>query len=58
MGAVVENNPMIEGFSGRDYLQFVGRMRNLSPADRQTRIQSLAAYFLEQPRDLDKAIGG
>ncbi len=57
LGAITESNPLIEEFTGWQYLQFVGALHQLEKAELQARIKSLFAFFFDEESDLHKRTG-
>ncbi|MCC9165780.1 ABC transporter ATP-binding protein [Pontibacter harenae] len=58
LGALCEDNPLIEEFTGIEYLNFVARLYNLSPTETEERITSLTNYFFNDRESLHKNIAG
>ncbi|WP_242917052.1 ABC transporter ATP-binding protein [Pontibacter liquoris] len=58
LGALCEDNPLIEEFTGLEYLSFVARLYRLSPAETEERITSLTNYFFSDKESLQKNIAG
>ncbi|PRY08890.1 ABC-2 type transport system ATP-binding protein [Pontibacter ummariensis] len=58
LGALCEDNPLIEEFTGLEYLTFVSKLHRLSPAESEERISSLTNYFFSDPESLQKNIAG
>jgi ABC-2 type transport system ATP-binding protein len=58
LGALCEDNPLIEEFSGQEYLNFVARLYRLSPAEADERITSLTNYFFSDKESLNKNMAG
>ena len=58
LGALCEDNPLIEEFTGLEYLNFVAKLYRLSPQEAQERISSLTNYFFTDKESLDKNIAG
>ncbi|MDX5421756.1 MAG: ABC transporter ATP-binding protein [Hymenobacteraceae bacterium] len=58
LGALCEDNPLIEEFTGLEYLTFVSKLYNLSAADAEERINSLTNYFFTDREALHKNIAG
>ncbi|GAB3830603.1 hypothetical protein GCM10028895_46890 [Pontibacter rugosus] len=58
LGALCEDNPLIEEFSGIEYLTFISKLYGLSPSDAETRINSLVNYFFTDKESLHKNVGG
>lgn len=58
LGALCEDNPLIEEFSGVEYLNFVAKLYRLSPDEAEERISSLISYFFTDKESLHKNIAG
>lgn len=58
LGALCEDNPLIEEFTGLEYLNFVAKLYKLSPAEAEERISSLTNYFFTDQESLQKNIAG
>jgi ABC-2 type transport system ATP-binding protein len=58
LGALCEDNPLIEEFTGLEYLNFVAKLYKLSPAEAEERISSLTSYFFTEKGSLYKNIAG
>lgn len=58
LGALSEDNPLIEEFTGLEYLNFVAKLYKLSPAETEERITSLTNYFFTDKESLNKNIAG
>ena len=58
LGALCEDNPLIEEFTGLEYLNFVAKLYRLSPIEAQERIASLTNYFFTDKESLHKNIAG
>jgi ABC-2 type transport system ATP-binding protein len=58
LGALCEDNPLIEEFTGLEYLNFVAKLYKLSPAEAEERISSLTSYFFTDRESLYKNIAG
>jgi ABC-2 type transport system ATP-binding protein len=58
LGALCEDNPLIEEFTGLEYLTFVAKLYRLSPAEADERITSLTNYFFTEKESLYKNIAG
>lgn len=57
LGAITENNPIIEEFTGWQYLQFVGKLNNVPKSELKSRIDSLFGFFFDEESDLHKRTG-
>lgn len=58
LGALCEDNPLIEEFTGLEYLNFVAKLYKLPEAEAQQRISSLTNYFFTDKESLHKNIAG
>jgi ABC-2 type transport system ATP-binding protein len=58
LGALCEDNPLIEEFTGLEYLNFTAKLYKLNPAEAEERIQSLTNYFFTDHESLQKNIAG
>lgn len=58
LGALCEDNPLIEEFTGLEYLNFVAKLYCLSPSDAGERIASITNYFFTDKESLHKNIAG
>ncbi|WP_347160151.1 ABC transporter ATP-binding protein [Pontibacter chitinilyticus] len=58
LGALCEDNPLIEEFTGLEYLNFVAKLYRLDPAETEERISSLTNYFFSDRESLHKNIAG
>ncbi|GAA4425850.1 ABC transporter ATP-binding protein [Pontibacter saemangeumensis] len=58
LGALCEDNPLIEEFTGLEYLNFVSRLYRLAPEEAAQRIASLTNYFFTDRESLHKNIAG
>lgn len=58
LGALCEDNPLIEEFTGLEYLNFVAKLYKLSAAEADERITSLTNYFFTDRESLHKNIAG
>lgn len=58
LGALCEDNPLIEEFTGLEYLSFVARLYKLSATEAEERIASLVNYFFSDKQGLHKNIAG
>ncbi|MCJ8164670.1 ABC transporter ATP-binding protein [Pontibacter sp. E15-1] len=58
LGALCEDNPLIEEFTGLEYLNFVAKLYRLSPQESEQRIASLTNYFFSDQDALHKNIAG
>lgn len=58
LGALCEDNPLIEEFTGLEYLNFVAKLYRLSPIEAGERIASLTNYFFTDKESLYKNIAG
>ncbi|RDV15861.1 ABC transporter ATP-binding protein [Pontibacter diazotrophicus] len=58
LGALCEDNPLIEEFTGLEYLNFVAKLYRLSPKEAVERISSLTNYFFTDKESLYKNIAG
>jgi ABC-2 type transport system ATP-binding protein len=58
LGALSEDNPLIEEFTGLEYLNFVAKLYKLSPEETVERITSLTNYFFTDRESLNKNIAG
>jgi len=58
LGALCEDNPLIEEFTGLEYLNFVAKLYHLAPEDAAQRITSLTSYFFTDKESLHKNIAG
>lgn len=58
LGALCEDNPLIEEFTGLEYLNFTAKLYKLSPAEAEERISSLTNYFFTDQESLQKNIAG
>ena len=57
LGALCEDNPLIEEFTGLEYLNFVSKLYNLPTAEAAERIKSLTNYFFTDQESLHKNNG-
>ncbi|MGE5679833.1 MAG: ABC transporter ATP-binding protein [Bacillota bacterium] len=55
-GSVFENNPLIEEFTGENYLKFVGMLYNVPSDELMHRIQTITEYFFPDSKDLRRSI--
>ncbi|MBC5772530.1 ABC transporter ATP-binding protein [Pontibacter sp. KCTC 32443] len=58
LGALCEDNPLIEEFTGLEYLNFVSKLYQLPTAEAAERIKSLTNYFFTDQESLHKNIAG
>ncbi|WP_276497540.1 ABC transporter ATP-binding protein [Pontibacter litorisediminis] len=58
LGALCEDNPLIEEFTGVEYLSFVAKLYKLSAAEAEERIKSLVSYFFTDKESLHKSVAG
>ncbi|WP_299823888.1 ABC transporter ATP-binding protein [uncultured Pontibacter sp.] len=58
LGALCEDNPLIEEFTGLEYLNFVAKLYKLSKEEAEERITSLTNYFFTDRESLHKNIAG
>jgi ABC-type multidrug transport system ATPase subunit len=58
LGALCEDNPLIEEFTGLEYLNFVAKLYKLPEHEAQHRIGSLTNYFFTERESLHKNIAG
>ncbi len=58
LGALSEDNPLIEEFTGLEYLNFIAKLYKLSPSETEERITSLTNYFFTDKESLNKNIAG
>ncbi len=58
LGALCEDNPLIEEFTGLEYLSFVSKLYKLSAAEAEERINSLVSYFFTDKESLHKNVAG
>lgn len=58
LGALCEDNPLVEEFTGLEYLNFVAKLYNLPSAEAEERILSLTNYFFSDKESLFKNIAG
>ncbi|WP_439879864.1 ABC transporter ATP-binding protein [Pontibacter sp. MBLB2868] len=58
LGALCEDNPLIEEFTGLEYLNFTAKLYKLSKAEADERINSLTGYFFSDQESLQKNIAG
>ncbi|OKL39686.1 ABC transporter ATP-binding protein [Pontibacter flavimaris] len=58
LGALCEDNPLIEEFTGLEYLSFVAKLYKLSAAEAEERIKSLVGYFFTDKESLHKNVAG
>ncbi|AKD03723.1 ABC transporter ATP-binding protein [Pontibacter korlensis] len=58
LGALCEDNPLIEEFTGMEYLSFVSKLYKLPIAEAEERIQSLVNYFFTDKESLHKNVAG
>ncbi|PTX21161.1 ABC-2 type transport system ATP-binding protein [Pontibacter mucosus] len=58
LGALCEDNPLIEEFTGMEYLGFVARLYKLPAAEAEERIKSLVNYFFTDKESLHKNVAG
>lgn len=58
LGVLSEDNPLIEEFTGLEYLNFVAKLYKLSPQEAEERITSLTNYFFSDKASLNKNIAG
>ncbi|MGE5497001.1 MAG: ABC transporter ATP-binding protein [Syntrophothermus sp.] len=56
MGSVFENNPLVEEFNGRNFLDFSGLLYGVPKEDIDHRINTLGGYFFPDEKDLLKNI--
>ncbi|MDP4176456.1 MAG: ABC transporter ATP-binding protein [Bacteroidota bacterium] len=55
-GSVFENNPLIEEFTGENYLKFVGMLYKVAQEELKHRIETITDYFFPDGKDLQKNI--
>ncbi|MEI7811889.1 MAG: ABC transporter ATP-binding protein [Ignavibacteria bacterium] len=55
-GSVFENNPLIEEFTGENYLCFVGMLYKIPQKELSHRIETITDYFFSDRKDLKKGI--
>ncbi|WP_299758026.1 ABC transporter ATP-binding protein [uncultured Pontibacter sp.] len=58
LGALCEDNPLIEEFTGMEYLSFVAKLYKLPVAEAEQRISSLVNYFFTDKESLHKNVAG
>ncbi|RAU82552.1 ABC transporter ATP-binding protein [Pontibacter arcticus] len=58
LGALCEDNPLIEEFTGLEYLNFVAKLYRLPTAEANERISSLTKYFFSDQESLQKNMAG
>lgn len=58
LGALAEDNPLIEEFTGLEYLTFVSKLYRLPAAVAEERISSLVHYFFTDTESLHKNVAG
>ncbi|MHA6249917.1 ABC transporter ATP-binding protein [Pontibacter sp. CAU 1760] len=58
LGALCEDNPLIEEFTGLEYLNFVAKLYKLPVQEATDRIASLTNYFFSDKESLHKNIAG
>ncbi|TXK50536.1 ABC transporter ATP-binding protein [Pontibacter qinzhouensis] len=58
LGALCEDNPLIEEFTGLEYLNFVAKLYRLPQQEADRRIKSLTDYFFTETESLQKNIAG
>ncbi|WP_114782396.1 ABC transporter ATP-binding protein [Botryobacter ruber] len=58
LGALCEDNPLIEEFTGFEYLNFVAKLYHLPQEEAAQRINSLTNYFFTERESLHKNIAG
>ncbi|MCX2741698.1 ABC transporter ATP-binding protein [Pontibacter anaerobius] len=58
LGALCEDNPLIEEFTGIEYLNFVAKLYKLPALEAEERIQSLVNYFFTDKESLHKNVAG
>lgn len=58
LGALCEDNPLIEEFTGLEYLNFVAKLYQLPINEASERIKSLTNYFFTDQESLHKNIAG
>ncbi len=58
LGALCEDNPLIEEFTGLEYLNFVAKLYRLPQQEADQRISSLTGYFFSDKESLHKNIAG
>lgn len=58
LGALCEDNPLIEEFTGLEYLNFVAKLYRLAPDEATQRIASITNYFFTDKESLYKNIAG
>ncbi|MEJ8755984.1 ABC transporter ATP-binding protein [Pontibacter sp. H259] len=58
LGALCEDNPLIEEFTGLEYLNFVSKLYQLPADEAADRIKSLTNYFFTDQESLHKNIAG
>ncbi|MFT2007976.1 ABC transporter ATP-binding protein [Pontibacter sp. 13R65] len=58
LGALCEDNPLIEEFTGLEYLNFVAKLYKLPLEEAAHRIKSLTDYFFTETESLQKNIAG
>ena len=58
IGALCEDNPLIEEFTGLEYLNFVAKLYKIPATEATERITSLTNYFFTDKESLHKNIAG
>lgn len=58
LGALCEDNPLIEEFTGLEYLNFIAKLYRLPIVEAEERIKSLTNYFFTNTESLHKNIAG
>ncbi len=56
IGAMSEDNPLIEELTGRQYFKLYGKLYGLPKADLKKRLEDLTTYFFDDADDLNKRL--
>ncbi|KAA3622913.1 MAG: ABC transporter ATP-binding protein [Bacteroidetes bacterium] len=56
IGAMSEDNPLIEELTGRQYFKLYGQLYGLPRNDMKKRVDDLTSYFFDDPDDLKKRL--
>jgi ABC-2 type transport system ATP-binding protein len=56
IGAMSEDNPLIEELTGRQYFKLYGKLYGVPGADMKKRLEDLTTYFFDDPDDLKKRL--
>ena len=58
LGVVLNEDYLIHELTGRQYLEFMGRLYNVSLTDLKIRINDIFNFFFDDPDDLKKDVAG